>query len=55
MRKKCLAGVLVARSRALFLLITGVGQFLNTRDMTTDDDAYFERGISRLHGFLSEY
>ena len=27
---------------------------IGTYDMTTDDD-YFERGISRLHGFLTEY
>src|SRR5262244_515877 len=27
---------------------------IGTYDMTTDD-AYFERGISRLHGFLTEY
>ena len=27
---------------------------IGTYDMTTDDE-YFERGISRLHGFLTEY
>lgn len=27
---------------------------IGTNDMTTDDD-YFERGISRLHGYLCEY
>jgi len=27
---------------------------IGTSDMTTDDE-YFERGISRLHGFLTEY
>ena len=31
-----------------------VYDLIGTNDMTTDD-TYFERGISRLHGFLTEY
>jgi threonine dehydrogenase-like Zn-dependent dehydrogenase len=33
---------------------TSVYDQIGTSDMTTDDE-YFERGISRLHGYLTEY